>query len=165
MKSYCVFCKTGAEKDIAHRVNTIDARIKAIAPVRILQEKRKGKWEQREQILLPGYVFLYAEEEIQVQLRAEIPDLYKLLEYGSGFRELQGMDHEYSMWVYRHQGNINSSRVLTEGGIVRVIDGPLLDGVGTIVKLDKHKRRVWIEFEFDGQKRLVSLSAECVETK
>ncbi len=87
------------------------------------------------------------------------------VEYSSGFKELQGMDYEYAMWVYRHQGNINTSRVLTEGGIVRVIDGPLLDGVGAIVKLDKHKRRVWIEFEFDGQKRLVSLSAECVERK
>jgi len=162
MKSYCVFCKTGSEKDVARRVHTIDNRIEAIAPVCTLQEKRQGKWEQREQILLPGYVFLYAEEEMQVELRAEVSDLYKVLGYGTGLRELYGMDYEYSMWIYRHQGSINTSKVLTEGRNVKVIDGPLLDGFGTIVRLDKHKRRVWIDFEFDGQKRLVALSAECV---
>ena len=162
MKSYCVFCKTGSEKDVAQRVHTIDNRIEAIAPVCTLQEKRQGKWEQREQILLPGYVFLYAEEEMQVELRGEVSDLYKVLVYGTGLRELYGVDYEYSMWIYRHQGSINTSKVLTEGRNVKVIDGPLLDGFGTIVRLDKHKRRVWIDFEFDGQKRLVALSAECV---
>jgi len=162
MKSYCVFCKTGSEKDVAQRVHTIDNRIEAIAPVCTLQEKRQGKWVNREQILLPGYAFLYTEEEIQVNLRAEVLDLYKVLKYGVGFRELHGMDYEYSMWIYRHQGSINTSKVLTEGRNVKVIDGPLLDGFGTIVRLDKHKRRVWIDFEFDGQKRLVALSAECV---
>jgi len=165
LKSYCVFCKTGSEKAVAQSVNTIDNRIEAIAPVCTLQEKHQGKWEQREHILLPGYVFLYAEEEIQVKLRAEVLDLYKVLGYGTGLRELYGMDYEYSMWIYRHQGSITTSKVLTEGRSVRVVDGPLLDGFGTIVRLDNHKRRVWIEFEFDGQKRLVSLSAECVSVE
>ena len=161
MKSYCVFCKTGSEKDVAKRLNTIDNRIKAIAPTKVLQEKRKRIWEKRNLILIPSYVFLYAEEEIKVNLK-EVSDVYKLLEYGTGFRELLGMDYEYSMWIYRHQGNIDISKVLTEGRSVKVIDGPLLDAFGTIVRLDKHKRKVWIEFEFDGVKRIVTLSAECV---
>jgi transcription antitermination factor NusG len=162
MKSYCVFCKTGFEKDVAQRLNTIDNRIEAMAPTRVLQEKRKGIWEQRELILIPSYVFLYAEEEIKVNLKAEVSDVYKLLEYGTGFRELHGMDYEYAMWIYRHQGNIDISKVLTEGRSVKVLDGPLLDAFGTIVRLDKHKRKVWIEFDFDGVKRIVLLSAECV---
>lgn len=162
MYSYCIFCKTGSEKLIAELINKKDKRIQAIAPTRVLQEKRQGRWEQREQILLPGYVLLYAEEVIQFELRAEIPNLYKILNYESGLRELQGMDYEYSMWIYRHHGNITASKVLSEGRNVKVVDGPLLDCTGTIVKLDKHKRRVWVEFQFDGQKRVVSLSAECI---
>jgi transcriptional antiterminator NusG len=162
MYSYCIFCKTGSEKHIAELINKKDKRIQAIAPTRVLQEKRQGRWEQREQILLPGYVLLYAEEVIQIELRAEIPNLYKILNYESGLRELQGMDYEYSMWIYRHHGNITASKVLTEGRNVKVLDGPLLDCFGTIVKLDKHKRRVWVEFQFDGQNRVVSLSAECI---
>src|SRR5450756_916454 len=168
MKSFCVFCKTGSEKSIANLVNKIKENIHAIAPVRVVKEKRQGEWKQHEQALIPGYVFLYAEVEIQGQLWADISDLYKLLDlykvlgYGFGLRELRGMDDEYAMWIYRHQGSFGESKVLTEGKNVIVVDGPLLDGIGTIVRLDKHKRRVWIEVEFDGQKRVFSLGAECV---
>ena len=165
LKAWCVFCRTGLEKDVAQFVTTLNGRVEAIAPVRVLQEKRKGKWEQREQILFPGYVFLYSEEEIKLELIKKSPGLYKILDYEAGLKELQGRDYEYSMWIYRHHGHIGTSKVLTEGRTVKVIDGPLLDGSGTIVKLDKHKRRIWVEFEFDGQVRVVSLSAECVEVE
>jgi len=163
LKAWCVFCRTGSEKGVAQFVTTLNGRVEAIAPVRVLQEKRKGKWVQREQILFPGYVFLYAEEEIKFELIKKVPRLSKILDYEAGLKELRGSDYEYSKWIYRHQGHIGTSKVLTEGRTAKVIDGPLLDGFGTIVKLDKHKRRVWIELEFDGQVRLVSLSAECVE--
>jgi transcriptional antiterminator NusG len=162
LKTYCVFCKTGSEKDFAQFVTTLDNRIKAITPVRVLQEKRKGKWEQREQTLFPGYVFLYTKKEMKFKKIIEASCLYKILDYETGFRELRGMDYEYSMWIYRHQGYIATSDVLVEGGEIKVIDGPLLDSHGTIVKLDKHKRRIWLEVNFDGKIRLVSLSAECV---
>jgi len=162
MKTYCIFCKTGSEHRIAQQINKKDKRTKAIAPTRVLQQKRKGRWEQREQILIPGYIFLYTGDQLQPELITDIPALYKILEYESGLRELQGMDYEYSMWIYRHQGYITPSKVLTEGRNVKVVDGPLLDCTGTIVKLDKHKRRAWVEFEFNGQNRVVSLTAECI---
>jgi transcription antitermination factor NusG len=134
----------------------------AIAPIRVLRQKHRGAWVEKEQTLLPGYIFVYANEEIQHEIRRRVSNIYKILEYQTGFRELNGADYEYSMWIYRHRGNITPSKVLQEGNSIRVVDGPLSDGFGTIVKLDKHKQRVWIEFEFDGNKRIVSLSAECV---
>ncbi|HZK38507.1 MAG TPA: antiterminator LoaP [Clostridia bacterium] len=163
MISWCVFCKTGSEKNVVQLMTALDNKLEAIAPIRVLQEKRKGKWQQREQILFPGYVFLYAEEEIDFELIKRIPGFYKVLGNKSDFKKLRGTDYEYSMWIYRHQGHIETSKVLTIGRTVKVIDGPLLDGFGTIVKLDKHKRRIWVDFEFDGRTRTVSLSAECVE--
>ncbi len=165
MFSWCLFCKTGSEKHVAEFLTTLNEKIEAIAPTRVLQERRKGKWTRREQILFPGYVFLYAEHEREIDLTKKAPGLYKVLNYDTGFKRLQGTDHEYSMWIYRHHGSIDISKVLTEGRTVKVVDGPLLDGFGTIVRLDKHKRRVWVKFEFDGQIRTVSLSAECVEVR
>lgn len=162
LKCYCIFCRSGSEKDVAQRIKILDSRVTAIAPVRVIHEKRKGKWEQHEKTLLPGYVFLYSDYEIIIDRRPENPCFYKMLRYEAEFRELQGKDHEYSMWVFRHHGKLSASSVLTEGKSVKVIEGPLLDGIGTIIKLDKHKRRVWVEFEFDGQKRVVSLGAVCV---
>lgn len=164
MNTYCIFCKTGVEKKIAENINKVDKNIKALAPIKIVQEKRRGKWESKERLLLPGYVFLYSEDEINSEIRNKVSNIYKLLNYEEGLRELMGTDYEYSMWLYRHHGSINSSKVLKEGKKVTVIEGPLLDGVGQIVRLDKHKKRVWIEVDFDGIKRTLSLSAECVDT-
>lgn len=165
MKSWCVFCKTGFEKNVVDFVSTLGDGIESIVPTRTLQQKRKGKWVECEQVLFPGYVFVYAGEGIKLNIVKQAPGLYKILDYGMGFKELQGSDYEYSMWIHRHEGNIKTSKVLTIGRTVKVIEGPLLDGLGTIVKLNKHRRRIWVEFEFDGQVRTVSLSAECVEAK
>ena len=163
MKSWCIFCKTGSEKKVAQSISAWDENFKVIAPVRILQEKRKGRWLQKEQILFPGYVFLYSEEDLDIEFLKKVPGFYKVLGSDATLKELRNSDYEYSMWIYRHQGYLETSKVLTIGRTVKVIEGPLADGLGTIVKLDKHKRRVWVEFEFDNKLRLVSLSAECVE--
>ena len=158
MKSYCLFCKTGSEKTVEQRINIIDSSIKAIAPVRILSERYNGKWEIRERVMIPGYVFLYFEDELAVDTLKTLVRNYKILEYQAGERELRGSDYEYAMWIHKHDGRIGESQALFEGDTIKVVDGPLTDGVGTIVKLDRHKRRVWVEFDFDGKIQKVSLS-------
>lgn len=158
MKAYCVFCKTGSEKSVVDSIHALDAQLKAIAPVRVLQEKRKGNWELQEQSLIPGYVFIYTEEEVPFEALKSRIGVYKILEYQTGVRELMDSDYEYASWIYRHDGRIQPSRALMEGSSVRVVDGPLMDGLGTIIRIDRHKRRAWVEFDFDGSKRTVSLS-------
>jgi transcriptional antiterminator NusG len=87
-------------------------------------------------------------------------DVYKVLGYGTDSRELLDNDYQYAMWIYRHCGNIETSKVILEGSTVRVVDGPLVDGIGTIIRIDRHKRRAWVEFDFYGKKHTVSLSIE-----
>ena len=166
LNAYCIFCRTGAERSVAHHINQNFPEVTAIAPVKILPEKRHGQWENREQILLPSYVFLYTEQDqLPVNLRAKAQDLYTILQYDHGVRTLTGADSDYAQWIFRHQGNIKPSKVLAEGETIKIIDGPLLDCQGKIVKLDKHKRRAWVEFEFDGMKRVVSMGVEWVEER
>ena len=148
---------------VAHSINRHYPDLLAIAPVKTLQEKRNGQWQQHEQIMLPGYLFLYTDHELPFDLCRKVNLLYRSLEYEKGMRILTGSDEEYAQWIYRHQGNIGTSRVtVEEGQQIQVIDGPLLDCRGTIIKLDRHKRRAVVSFTFDGQKRMVSISAECV---
>lgn len=162
MKAYCIFCKTGSEHTIAKNINKVLTNFEAVVPTKVLQEKRNGKWQEHKQILLPGYVFLYGEQEMNSSLRDKVFNVYNILQYETGARELIGSDYKYAMWVYGNNGSIATSKVLTEGNTVKVIDGPLLDGLGTIVRLDKHKRRAWVEIDFYGEKRVISLGVECV---
>lgn len=153
-----MFCKTGSEQYIADNINNLDKSIQAYAPTRIVQEKRKGKWEENEKLLIPSYVFIYTKETIDFNILKKVQGIYKVLEYEEGVKELIGSDLEYALWIYKHKGKIGISKTLLEGSKVKVVDGPLTDGIGTIIKLDRHKRRVWVEFDFDGIKRKVSLS-------
>jgi len=162
MKVYCIFCKSGSEDIVAEKIAKLSPELEAIIPVRTLQEKKKGIWVSTRQELIPGYIFLYIEEESSLQKIKQLLGVYKILDYGVGSRELVNIDYEYAMWVYRHCGNIETSKVIIEGSTVRVVDGPLLDGIGTIVRIDRHKRRAWVEIDFSGKKHIVSLSIEDV---
>jgi hypothetical protein len=140
----------------------------------------------REMPLLPGYVFLYDNESVDVisccdsnsdcdcndsnninskiscvgnQIRAN--DMYKMLQYDQGVKELFGDDMQYASWIYNNGGYIKSSRIFECGDEIKVTDGPLQQCMGRIVRLDKHKRRAIVEFDFDGCKRTISLSADC----
>ncbi len=165
MKTYCLFCRSGSEKYVARLLLRIDPELEPVIPRRVLQEKVKCKWRDVEHVLLPGYIFIFRETDLDQTIRNKVIDIYKILQYDPGIRELHGADLDYSMWVYNHHGRISTSKVLKEGKNIKVLDGPLLDVTGTIVRLDRHKRRAWVEFDFDGQKRLVALSAECVKAE
>lgn len=165
MKAYCIFCKTGSEKTVAESINQFDDNILAIAPTRTLKQKFGGVWKDVERILLPGYIFVFSDEELTSSFRENVAKIYKVLEYQSGLRSLTGDDYEYSIWIYNNGGNIKPSGILSEGTSIRVVEGPLADGFGKIVKLDRHKRKAWVEFDFDGQKRTVALSAEFISAE
>ena len=59
INSFCLFCRTGSEKNIAQAIQQSYPEIIALAPVKLLPEKRQNIWTNREVVLLPGYVFVY----------------------------------------------------------------------------------------------------------
>ena len=160
--SYCIFVRSGSEQQVADMINRSTTQFRAIAPVRTLQEKVQGQWNPRTRALLPGYIFVYTELPRDTFFPLRVDRMYKALRYSTELRSLQGADHDYAMWVYRNHGNIGTSRVLSRGHQVRVVDGPLLDCQGTIVRLDYGARRATVAFDFDGNIRKVSLSIDIV---
>ncbi len=163
LNAYCVMCRTGSEQAAVKSINQNYPDITAIAPTRTIPEKRQGQWSSRDLILLPGYLFIFAQGELPHDLRQKTNHLYKVLQYERGIRTLTGSDDDYAQWVYKHQGKIEQSTVLIEGGQIKVVSGPLLDFEGRITKLDKHKRRAWVAFDFDGHKQTVCVGAECLD--
>lgn len=163
MNAYCLMCRTGQELHVIKLVSRYAPELTVLTPVRILPEKVAGKWRNREKALLPGYIFLYSDLEFQPNIRLMSRHFFKYLSYELGSRQLIGNDKSYAEWINKYQGKIQPSKIMTIGDRIRVIDGPLVDSFGTIVKLDKHKRRVWVKVDFDGQQRLICLGAQFVD--
>lgn len=160
LKVYCIFCKSGSEDILAEKIAKLSPQIEALIPVRTLQQKKNGIWVSTQQHLIPGYIFLYVREDISFRDINQLLDVYKVLDYGTESKDLVDADYQYAMWIYRHCGKIELSKVVFEGSTVRVVDGPLMDGIGKIVRIDRHKRRAWVEFDFYGKKHTASLSIE-----
>jgi transcription antitermination factor NusG len=171
MRCYCIYCKTGAEPKLAKLLSKVlkeayDVEPTILFPVRIVHEKHRGQWLTVEQPLLPGYMFLYLDdEEILVPyLVKQERDVYKVLRNTDGTLPLKGSDEKYAMWVWRYKGRLEPSRVVFEKGHhVKVLGGPLADMEGRIVKIDRHHKRAVVAFMFAGVERTMNLSIEAIE--
>ncbi len=168
MKSYCLYCKSGAEPRV---VKSLEKRmreelmedVEILYPSRIMNQRKQGKWRKVHQPLLPGYVFLYLgdETEFPMFLVREERNAYKILRNLDRTLSLKGGDEEYARWVYRHHGLIKPSKVKFENGrLVKVIDGPLLDMTGKITKVDRHHKRVYVSFMFGGKEQIINMSID-----
>jgi len=165
VETYCIYCKNGSEQKIIHLINENSLEITALVPTRVVSEKVRGKWTQKEKSLLPGYIFLYAESEEELLRSPRLKDMYKVLEYDSGIRTLTGPDYDYAMWLYNYHGKIAASEVFQDGDEIRIMSGPLLSFKGKIIKIEKRKKRALVEFEFEGNKQKISVGVEFMAKK
>jgi transcriptional antiterminator NusG len=171
MKAYCLYCKTGSEEKLVFLLKK-DMRdyfsmdLDVVFPTRIINQRKRGRWASVEQPLLPGYLFLYLDDEVPFPLFIikQERDAYKILRYSDGSMELKEADAQYAMWVYNHGGKLMPSTVVyREGQLVKVLDGPLKDLEGRILKLDRHHKRVIIGFMFAGAERKINLSVNVID--
>jgi len=160
-QSYCLHCTTGREASVARQIEK-ETGLTALAPTLIKMEW-KGKAATRiEQILFPGYVFLYAQEDALPVLKG-VRHMRKLLAYGDEQRQLYGRDAEIAHWLFRYGGVIRESKALREGDHIVVVDGPMKDLGGVIKMVNKQRQRANIEFSFGGIARSVWMAFEWIE--
>ena len=156
MHAYCFFCETQKCKSIAALIERTRG-IRCISPEIIQRKWIKGICEEVRHHWLPGYIFLYPEESIMEPLR--IPGIIRIL--GGG--ELKGSDLAFANMLYECNGVIGIVH-LTEEGQHCTVDHPLWQKMeGTVIKIDRGRRRCCIEFTFDQTRRTVWLGYEMVK--
>lgn len=159
MFAYCVFCRSGFERKAAEEINRIygERGVTAMAPVRVLKERRSGSVREVARPFLSGYVFVFGRARIEPACFGAIRDVIRVLRYPGGGCELSGQDLAYADFIFGNNGVIGISDILCEGGEVKVLSGPLEAYRGTIVKLDKRKQRVLLRIGIGGIDREISL--------
>lgn len=173
MNYYCVACRTGGEVKVRAHLNKYFEMefgdlndVKVFFPVRKMFERKRGSQLVTDQPILPGYLMLASEELLDetTQDIHKIPGSYGYLRNLDHSITLKGADSEYAAWIMGNKGIIKPSKAFyTPGEPIKVIEGPLLDLKGTIIRVDHRGSRVLVEFTFAEQIRRVSMPVEFLD--
>ncbi len=155
MFAFCLFCETQRCKTIAEYINR-NYGYTCITPQIIQRKWIKGIPREERHLSLPGYLFLYTEE-------ADLPyfgigGVIRLL--GNG--PLAGQDLAFAEMLYRRNGIIGIIPLIQEGERCRINDPAWEDIHGTIIKMDRGRKRCCVEYEFDSVRRTIWVGYEII---
>jgi transcriptional antiterminator NusG len=79
-----------------------------------------------------------------------MPSVYKALSYPDGSYALRGRDLDFVRLLMKNNGVYKISRAVSEGSKIKIIDGPLKDLEGGIIKVNRRKGRALVRIEGEG---------------
>ena len=154
-------------------IKLLDERFKklfdrAFVPKRALSRKRGKEWKIEETALFPGYLFIDTDEDRIEDLAAKLRSISGfniVLSTDGGFLPLTPGESAFAEQLYGGGGTFDTSTGIIEGDKVIIQGGPLIGLEGAITKIDRHKRRAYIELNMFGVKTKTSVSLEIVEKR
>lgn len=134
-------------------------------PKRERLKKFHGCWNKVEDVLFHGYAFAVSEkpEELYEELR-RIPRMTKVLgREGEWFLGLGESEKKLVQEIGGEKHKTVLSKVMIEEGKrICVVDGPLKDYVGDVVRVNLHKREVSVKVKFMGREIELKMGIDMV---
>lgn len=135
-------------------------------PKRERMKKFRGNWNKVEEVLFQGYAFVVSERpgDLYEELR-RVPKLTKVLgRETDSFFSLSEKEERLvqKMGDKKHKTSLSKVTV-GEGKKIQVIDGPLKEYTGNIVKMNLHKREVTVKVGFMGREMELKMGIEMVD--
>ena len=148
MYVYCLFCESGkCEAAAAEARRRWGCR--ALCPKQVQRIRKQGRMLDVVHELLPGYVFLYAEQErLNPALRPMIGGCIRVLQYMDQTMELQGGDEQFALRLLETDGVIGKTQVYQEGQMIRLKEGAFAGLETRILKVNRRSLRMQIEIPF-----------------
>ena len=169
MNYYVINVRTGSEKKYVASTRRVlpQTEGRLIWPRRCLSIRKAGKTNERISSLYPGYLFWETEILTDVSRTALIktPGFIKFLKSGNKIVPLVHREKEIFLELISYGEIIQKSRVVfDENNRIRVIDGPLLNLEGNIVKVDRRKERAKVLLSLHGKTLMVDIGFKKIET-
>lgn len=116
------------------------------------KKRYRGTWHIKQRILFPGYVFLVSNQlsELRVSIK-EIIGMKKLIGMGEEIVPLTEEETALLKRMGAHKGPLEISVGIMENDVVMITDGPLKGMESYIRKIDRHRRKAWLEIEMFGR--------------
>ena len=127
----------------------MDCRV--IYPQQLFHIRINGKVTDTYRALLPGYLFLYTEDD-QIDLSAvHLDGIIRVLPGSDNSAALLGNDHQFAIMLLKNGGVISKTRVYREGQQIRIVKGAFSGVSADILKVDRRSLRMQIALTFANQ--------------
>lgn len=154
--------RTGSEKQVADIINTVFPEVESLAISQTKHKSCKGVRSYSSSIMVPGYILFRTDKKTQVSHLRTLSAVFRILTYDDKKWYLRDQDLFCAKWLFDNKGSIGVSVVFIEGDEIQVIDGPLKEVKGRIIRIDKRNRNalvalglhqetsknVWLAFEY-----------------
>lgn len=168
LQYYVIHVLTGKEKKyIDWTRQTLHDEVRVVRPRRRLSLRKAGIVKEGVSSLYPGYLFLETKELADQSIVAlrKAPGFVRFLKSDYDIIPLDKRDRELFLELISYGEIIPKSRVVfDDNSRIRVIDGPLKQLEGAIVKVDQRKGRAKVKLHLQGKSLLVDLGFEVMET-
>jgi transcriptional antiterminator NusG len=162
---FCLFCETGKEtlvetflKEIGYSVISSVSERNIVKMGHTIKEYRR---------IIPGDVFFS-----HVSDDGREPDWSKIsefkyvfypLKYSDNRKQLRENDMKFVKWLVRHDGAVRVSKAVQVGTKIKIIEGPLKEYEGNIIKVNRRQKCVCVQINTEGLINKIWLSYECIE--
>ena len=149
---------------VKERLSDLADRI--FVPQRTISIKRGKEWVLERTALFPGYLFVDTDPE-RIEILAgkmrSLSGFNVVLSTDDKFLPLNEQETAFIEEIYGAGGSFDASVGIIEGEQIKITSGPLMGLEGSITKIDRHKRRAYLELNMFGVKTKTSVSLEIIE--
>ncbi len=161
---YVIWTSTGQEHNYANEVGKRVKDATCFVPVRKINRKRKGQWYTEDAVLFPGYFFVDTEDITRVNTALRSTEGFgTVLNTDREYMPLNFEETEFIDDLNKTGGVFDTSKGLIDGDQVKITSGPLYGYKANIRKIDRHKRRAYIEMDMFGKTIKTFVGLEIVE--
>jgi transcriptional antiterminator NusG len=171
MNYYFIACRTGGEEKVRAHLNKFFTRelgevhdVFIFIPMRRMIDRRKGKKIMTDHPILPGYLLVSSEEDLQIShsmcIGFPVATAFSQLDKTIELRD-PTMSTPPGSCTTRGRSSVEG--VYKQGEPIKVVEGPLKDFMGTIISVDYRHSRVMVEFQFADVIRKVSMPVEFIQ--
>lgn len=166
---YVIQVRTGNEEEIKLQCEKlIESEIleKCFIPYYEQMKRYHGKWHKERRILFPGYVFLVSDAKDKLPFALKrVMGLTKLIKADGEILPLTEAEVDFLLDFGKEEQVVGMSKGIIVNDKVIIQTGPLKGNEGLIKKIDRHKRKAWLELNLLGRTVETQVGLEIVEKR
>ena len=164
MLAYCLFCQTQRCQIIAALLELREGVLRAFSPQIVKRQRKKGVNLEKHYDLLPGYVFLFAQEPLNLPgVCRGINGIIRRIGNADHGWQLTDGDLDFALNLQKRDGLVGQITLFKEGDKVTLSD-PLFNGCeGRITQIDQRKQRARGDYKFAGMACFTWIACDLID--